>query len=121
MRGCLILITILLFNFTFGQVNSAQKTPGFSQKNEERSYDSIVKSMNYKEGDKVTVYTQFKVNENGEIIDITARGPHRIFEKQAINLVKELQKFDPGKFKGKPTETKYVLPVTLVVGKQKKE
>ncbi len=40
----------------------------FSQNTQNYSIelDRIVKSLHYKEGDKVTVYTQFKVNNNGD-------------------------------------------------------
>jgi TonB-like protein len=120
-KGILILITILFSNFIIGQENSVEKTSELANNFDERKYDSIVKSLNYKEGDKVTVYTQFKVNDNGEIVNITARGPHKIFEEKAISLVKDLPKFEPDKLKGKPVGTKFTLPITLVIETEKEE
>jgi len=114
-----ILLTILFSNFIFGQENSLEKASDSIKNIEERKFDSIVKSLNYKNGDKVTVYTQFKVNKNGEIVDITARGPHKIFEEKAISLVKDLPKFEASKYKGKPAGTKFTLPITLVIKTEK--
>ena len=82
-------------------------------------YDSIVKSLHYKVGDKITVYTQFEVNNKGEVVHITARGPHQIFEEKAIGLVKDLPKYEPEKLKGKPAGTKFNLPITLIVKNEK--
>ncbi|MCF6222367.1 MAG: energy transducer TonB [Flavobacteriaceae bacterium] len=114
-KGIILLLTILFSNFIIGQEKSSESVKIF----DERKYDSIVKSLNYKGGDKITVYTQFKINENGEIVDISARGPHKIFEEKAIGLVKDLPKMEPEKLKGKPIGTKFTLPITLVIETKK--
>jgi Gram-negative bacterial TonB protein C-terminal len=121
MKKGILLLTILFFNLIIGQESSMDKTTETIKNFDERKFDSIVKSLNYKSGDKVTVYTQFKVNKNGEIVDITARGPHKIFEEKAISLVKDLPKFEPAKLKGKPVGTKFTLPITLVIETEKEK
>ena len=75
----------------------------FSQNAQEYSIelDRIVRSLHYNEGDKVTVYTQFKVNNSGQVIDIKARGPHKIFEDRAIRFSKRSSKIQPFHFKRK--------------------
>ena len=82
--------------------------------------DSIVKSLHFKEGDKVTVYTQFKVNKNGEVIDIKARGPHQIFEEKAIDVAKDLPKYNPSILKEKPVGTKFNLPFVFIIKPKRK-
>ena len=82
--------------------------------------DSIMKSYHYIEGDKVTVYTQFRVNKNGEIIDIKARGSHLIFEEKAISLVKDLPKYNPSILKTKPIGTKFNLPFVFIIESKSK-
>jgi len=114
-------MTILFSNFLIGQENSMEKTLELVNIFDDIKFDSIVKSLNYKGGEKVTVYTQFKVNENGEVVDITARGPHKIFEEKAISLVKDLPKFEPSKLKGKPVGTKFTLPITLIIETEKEK
>ncbi len=79
-----------------------------------------MKSYHYLEGDKVTVYTQFRVNKNGEIIDIKAREPHLIFEEKAISLVKNLPKYNPSILETKPTGTKFNLPFVFIIESKSK-
>ena len=64
---------------------------------------------------KKKVYVQFKIDKNGEIVDIRARGPHTRLEKEGIRVVKLLPKMTPGKQRTKPVRVGYTLPVTLVV------
>ena len=97
-------------------------TQVFSQESQNYSIemDSIVRSLHYKEGDKVTVYTQFEVNNNGQVIDIKARGPHKIFEERAIRLAKDLPKYNPSLLKEKPIGTKFNLPFVFVIEPKRK-
>ena len=82
--------------------------------------DSIVRSLHYNEGDKVTVYTQFKVNNSGQVIDIKVRGPHKIFEDRAIGFAKDLPKYNPSLLKEKPIGTKFNLPFVFVIEPKRK-
>jgi hypothetical protein len=97
-------------------------TQVFSQNSQNYSIelDSIVKSLHYKEGDKVTVYTQFKVNNNGQVTDIKARGPHQIFEERAIGVAKDLPKYNPSILKEKPVGTKFNLPFVFIIKPKRK-
>lgn len=66
--------------------------------------DSINKALNYKDGDKITVYCIFSINSKGEISDIKVRGPHPIYEQEAIKLLKSVPPIDTSKFyKENPT------------------
>ncbi len=103
----MILRIFIFWLFLISNIITGQNTEYYAIK-----YDSIVQSLHYKEGDKITVYTQFKVNINGEVTDISARGPHQIFEKKAIVIVKDLPKYNPSILKEKTIGTKFNLPIT---------
>ena len=64
---------------------------------------------------KKRVYVQFKIDKNGNITDIRARGPHKRLEKEAIRVVQKIPKMIPGKQRNRPVGVKYTLPITLVV------
>ena len=64
---------------------------------------------------KKKVYVQFRVDKDGNIVDIRARGPHKRLEKEAIRVVQKLPKMIPGRQRGRPVGVKYTLPITLIV------
>jgi len=64
---------------------------------------------------KKKIYVQFKIDKNGKIIDIRARGPHKRLENEAIRVVKKLPEMIPGKQRGRPVGVRYTLPITLIV------
>ena len=64
---------------------------------------------------KKKVYVQFKIDKNGEIIDIRARGPHARLEKEAVRVVQLLPTMTPGKQRTRPVRVSYTLPITMVV------
>ncbi len=64
---------------------------------------------------KKRVYVLFKIDNNGNIIDIKARGPHKRLEKEAIRVVKLLPKMIPARQRGRAVGVKYTLPITLQV------
>lgn len=64
---------------------------------------------------KKKVYVQFRIDSNGDITNVKARGPHKRLEKEAIRVVQLLPKMTPGKQRTKPVRVSYTLPITLVV------
>ncbi len=64
---------------------------------------------------KKKVYVQFKIDKNGDIIDIRARGPHARLEKEAVRVVQMLPRMTPGKQRTRPVRVSYTLPITMVV------
>ena len=64
---------------------------------------------------KKKVYVQFKIDKNGDIIDIRARGPHARLEKEAVRVVQLLPRMTPGKQRTRPVRVSYTLPITMVV------
>jgi len=61
------------------------------------------------------IYVQFKIDKNGNITDVRARGPHKKLEKEAIRVIKSLPSMIPGKNNNRTVGVKYTLPITLFV------
>lgn len=64
---------------------------------------------------KKRIIMLFKIDKNGEIVDIQARAPHPKLQKEAIRIVKLLPKMIPGKQRGNPVGVKYTLPMRVDV------
>lgn len=61
------------------------------------------------------IYVSFKIDENGKVNIIGARGPHPKLEEEAIRVVKNFPDMIPGKMGGKPVGVIYSLPIILKV------
>ena len=57
----------------------------------------------------------FKINKNGDIVEVRARAPHPRLEKEAIKAVKSLPKMKPGRERGEPVTVQYSLPISFVI------
>ena len=57
----------------------------------------------------------FKIDTNGDVIDIRARAPHPKLEWEAIRVIGMLPKMKPGLKLGKPVNVQYALPITFQV------
>lgn len=64
---------------------------------------------------KYTVLTQFKINKEGKVKSIYARGPHQELEWEAIRALKSLPKMGPAKENGNPIEIVHSLPLHLIM------
>ncbi|MFK7781153.1 energy transducer TonB [Psychroserpens sp.] len=67
------------------------------------------------------IWVAFKIDKNGDVIDVKARAPHPELEKEAIRVIKLLPQFIPGKQKGKVVVVPYSLPISFKVANDKKE
>jgi len=112
-----IIISLILFIQvkTIGQ-NKELILNTIKNQNIER-IDSIAKVLNHK-GGTVRVYTMFTINEKGEINNVKARGPHRLFEQEAIRIVNLIPKLDPKEFK---EGIKFSLPIVFVIETEKEK
>ena len=61
------------------------------------------------------ISVQFKIDRNGNVVNVRARAPHPQLEKEAISLVSKLPKMIPGKQRGKPVGVLYSLPILFQV------
>ncbi len=119
----------VLDDVPFAIIEDAPVFPGCKGSKKEKKkclQDKIKKHVNRKyntglAGDlgldpgKKKVYVQFKINKQGNIVDVRARGPHKRLEKEAKRVVMLLPKMIPGKQRGRAVGVKYTLPITLLV------
>ena len=62
---------------------------------------------------KISVF--FKIDKNGDIVDVKARAPHPKLEKEAQRIVNLLPKMKPGMQRGKAVRVPYYLPIKFQV------
>lgn len=61
------------------------------------------------------IFTLFKIDKNGNIVDIQARAPHKKLQEEAIRVIKLLPKMEPGKQQGKPVKVRYSMPIVFKI------
>ncbi|MBK42956.1 MAG: energy transducer TonB [Flavobacteriaceae bacterium] len=57
----------------------------------------------------------FKINKNGDIVEVRSRAPHPRLETEADKVIKSLPKMKPGRQRGKPVTVQYALPISFVI------
>ncbi len=66
-------------------------------------------------GSILKIFVVFKIDKNGNVVDIKARAPEKKLQEEAIRVVKLLPKMIPGKQRGKAVGVKYGLPIVFRV------
>ena len=61
------------------------------------------------------VFIGFKIDKQGNVVNINARAPHPKIKSEVIKVMKQLPKMKPGRQRGKPVGVKYSIPFTLLV------
>ncbi|UMB52754.1 energy transducer TonB [Lutibacter sp. A64] len=61
------------------------------------------------------IFTLFKIDTNGNVVDIQARAPHKRLQEEAIRVIKLLPKMEPGKQQGTPVKVRYSMPIVFKV------
>lgn len=64
---------------------------------------------------KKKLFVVFRIDKNGNINNIRARGPHPLLEKEIIKIVGSLPQMKPGKQRGRPVPVSYSIPITFEV------
>ncbi len=64
---------------------------------------------------KKRIFVSFKIDKNGNVTSVGARGPHPGLEKEAKRVIKLLPKMKPGKQRGKAVIVPYSLPIVFQV------
>ena len=70
---------------------------------------------------KKRVFVQFKIDKDGIIKDIKARGPSAELEQEAKRVVATLPQFIPGKQKGELVVVPFSIPIVFQVADRKKD
>ena len=61
------------------------------------------------------IFVSFKIDVNGDVVDVRARAPHKDLEAEAIRVINLLPKMIPGTDKGKQVNVPYSLPITFKI------
>jgi protein TonB len=64
---------------------------------------------------KYRVSVKFKIDKNGEITNVRARGQSIEMENEALRVIETLPQFIPGKVNGEPVGVLYGLPINFVI------
>ena len=84
------------------------------QKFVQKKFDTELASELGLEG-RQRISVVFKIDRNGNVVDIRARAPHPRLEKEAKDVVSQLPKMTPGKQRGKAVGVLYSLPILFQV------
>ncbi len=84
------------------------------QKFVQKKFDTELASELGLEG-RQRISVQFKIDKNGNIVNILARAPHPRLEQEAKEVIGKLPKMTPGKQRGKAVGVLYSLPILFQV------
>ncbi|WP_298780111.1 M56 family metallopeptidase [uncultured Polaribacter sp.] len=85
------------------------------QKHFTKNFDSELPNTLGLESGRKRVFISFKIDKQGNVIDIKARAPHEDIKNEVISVMSSLPKMIPGENEGKKVSVKYAIPFTLVV------
>jgi hypothetical protein len=74
----------------------------------------LSKTVNLPKGRK-KVWVVFRIDENGDVVDVSARAPHPKLKEEAMRVARLLPKMKPGRQRGKNIGMKYTLPISFNV------
>ncbi|MDF4204404.1 energy transducer TonB [Maribacter sp. SA7] len=119
MKKLILLVSFIFSNFNFAQINSELINKTIKENQNTANFDSISKILGYKGGDIVRVSTMFIVTKTGEIDSIVAKGPHSIFENEAIRLIKKIPPLNPAVVNDTQISQRFALPINFVIETEK--
>ncbi|RRO16824.1 energy transducer TonB [Flavobacteriaceae bacterium 14752] len=70
---------------------------------------------------KYRVAVQFKIDTDGNIVDILARGADEKIEKEAIRVIKKVPRLIPGVTHGKKVSVLYAIPINFIIPNKSKK
>ena len=77
-------------------------------------------TLGLESGKKITTL-QFIIDSEGHITEITAKGPHKALEEEAIRVGNALPLMIPAKIEGKNVSVQFTIPISILIGKIKKK
>jgi protein TonB len=85
------------------------------QKHFSRKFDADLPNELGLSPGKKRVFIGFKIDRQGNIVNIQARAPHPKIKEEVIKVMNLLPKMKPGKQRGKPVGVSYNIPFSLLV------
>jgi protein TonB len=115
-------ISIICFFVSSSQINAETINQKIVDNFNTSKIDSIADVLNLKKGSTERVLTKFTIDENGDLVNITAKGSNILLEEEeAIRLLKKLPKFEPIVVNGDPKKVNFSLPINFYINKIKKK
>ena len=122
MRKTLTTLILLICCHQLMAQFDVQKTNEFIETNTDHNkIDSIAKVLNLKGGDQVEVLTTFKINEKGEIEVLSAKGPHKLFEQEAVKLLNDVPAFEIPEDNNTVRPMAFRLPIVFSIETEKQK
>jgi len=85
------------------------------QKHFTREFNADLPNQLGLESGRKRVFIGFKVDNEGNVVNVQARAPHEDIKTEVIAVMNKLPKMIPGEQRGKKVGVKYSIPFTLVV------
>jgi len=112
----------------FAVIDQVPTFPNCSGTNEERKKcmslgisDHVNKEFNVSLGKELgltgtnRVFVAFKIDKQGNVVNVRSRAPHPALEEEANRVVKTLPQMQPGTQNGQPVGVLYSLPITFQI------
>lgn len=81
----------------------------------QRNFNSNIANELGLQAGKKRIGAQFIIDDNGDVVDIRIKAPHKDLEKETERIIKKLPKFKPGKQNNKNVKVRYFLPINFRV------
>jgi hypothetical protein len=86
------------------------------QKHFARNFDADLPNTLGLSSGKKRIFIGFKIDKEGNIVDVQARAPHKQIKEEVLRVMNALPIMIPGENKGKTVAVKYAIPFTIIVG-----
>ena len=85
------------------------------QKHFSRNFNADLPNQLGLEAGRKRIFIGFKIDKEGNVVDVNARAPHKDLKEEVISVMNSLPKMIPGEHEGKKVGVKYSIPVSIIV------
>lgn len=85
------------------------------QKHFSRNFNADLPNQLGLEAGRKRIFIGFKIDKEGNVVDVNARAPHKDLKEEVIAVMNSLPKMIPGEHEGKRVGVKYSIPVSIIV------
>ncbi|OAD43106.1 M56 family metallopeptidase [Polaribacter atrinae] len=85
------------------------------QKHFSRNFNADLPNQLGLEAGKKRIFIGFKIDKEGNVVDVNARAPHKDLKEEVIAVMNTLPKMIPGEHDGKKVGVKYSIPISIIV------